>query len=616
MCGIAGVYFKKNFYDSFPHNEILSSLKHRGPDHQNYVIRPPVIFYHARLSIIGIGEENNQPHLSGNSLLCYNGEIFNYRELAGKYNVENCSGDVTLLHSLLKEKGTDVLKECNGFFAFARYDEDTKEFFLVRDRMGIKPLYFFQDEEKICFASEITPLLLLCGKQELNKNALYDFFQFNYIPGSQTIFRSVFSLPPAHYLYLSGNNAECRSWYEFHPLAGSEKNKKNFFINLLNQAVQDRLVADVPVGGFLSGGVDSSIVCGLASRHCKNFNTFSLGFTDQPYFDETKDAEKTAQYFKTNHLTIRISTHDALDMIPEMLRKNDQPFADSSALNIYFLCKHLTGKIKVVLGGDGADELFKGYYKHSALLWNGNPVFQAGMRFLHLILLPFSGSRNSSIGNFIRKIHKMGTLPASERQTILQLMKPEYENPAHSLLINPSHQNNVNPFFEKSPPYSFLTDEDFADLMYVLKDDMLVKTDRYSMMNSIEIRNPFLDYRVVSFALGLDKEEKISFLKRKKFLYETFQDFLPEHVLKKSKKGFEVPLSEWLFCLLTPLKIQNIFDEEKIRHQGIFNYPNLRSFLKQSITATTVKNPSLVWALWVFQDWYDRNESWIIKKSE
>jgi asparagine synthase (glutamine-hydrolysing) len=238
------------------------------------------------------------------------------------------------------------------------------------------------------------------------------------------------------------------------------------------------------------------------------------------------------------------------------------------------------------------------------------------MRFLHLILLPFSGSRNSSIGNFIRKIHKMGTLPASERETILQLMKPEYENPAHSLLINPSYQNNVNPFFEKSPPYSLLTDEDFADLMYVLKDDMLVKTDRYSMMNSIEIRNPFLDYRVVSFALGLDKKEKISFLKRKKFLYETFQDFLPEHVLKKSKKGFEVPLSEWLFRLLTPLKIQNIFDEEKIRHQGIFNYPNLRSFLKQSITATTVKNPSLVWALWVFQDWYDRNESWIIKKSE
>lgn len=608
MCGIAGVYFFKNFRNDFPHDNILGSLKHRGPDNQSYIIENPVVFYHTRLSIIGKDENSNQPIRYKNTILSFNGEIFNYPSLLKE---ENINSDTQVLVRLLEHEGIKCLNKLNGFFAIATYNTLTRSFFLIRDRLGIKPLFYSIENDKIIFASEIRTLLLLKGKTELNEYSIPQYFQFGYVPGIQTIFKNIYSLPPAHYLTVNEKNEiHIQPWFEFIPDRNKYSNPSAYFFKLLKDSVRLRLTADVPVGGFLSGGIDSSIVCGLASELNPDFQTYTLGFSDEPFFNENAIAQKTANYFRTKHTDIFISNNEIFDFIPEFLSKNDQPFADSSALNIYILCKKLSGKIKVVLSGDGADELFKGYKKHSGLRLASHFPILLLLKALHYSIYYLKGNRNSKSGNIIRAIHRLGNLTFNHKNNIRDLMKFYSSSDFYFLKAKfTPHEIDITP----REPFHYLNEEYFADLFYVLQNDMLVKTDRFSMLNGVEIRNPFLDYRIVEFATGLDDNEKIIFFDRKIFLKKTFRNFLPPHLLHLPKKGFEVPLSKWLKIIITEEKFKKIFNKEKIIHQNIFNPDEIEKFRLQFLKSPDAERTFLLWAILVFQTWYDTNESWIKK---
>ncbi len=608
MCGIAGIYFLKNFHDDFSHTDILKSIHHRGPDHQSFIVHNPVIFYHTRLSIIGMDEQSNQPIRFKNTLMCFNGEVFNYQSFLTE---ENLKSDTQVLVRLLEYEGNACLNKLNGFFAIAAYNFHSKTFFLIRDRLGIKPLFYSVDDKKIIFASEIRTLLLLKGKTELNRKAIPQYFQFGYIPGNQTIFKNIHSLPPAHFLTVNEKKEiQILPWFEFIPDRNKYSNSSAYFFNLMKDSVRLRLTADVPVGGFLSGGIDSSIVCGLASELNPHFQTFTLGFSDEPFFNENNIAQKTAEYFKTFHTSIFISNNEVFDLIPEFLQKNDQPFADSSALNIYFLCKKISGKIKVILSGDGADELFKGYKKHTGLRLASHFPILIFLKALHYGIYFLKGSRNSKSGNIIRAIHRLGNLSFNQKDNIRTLMKFYASFDLHFLNAKFTPlEIDITPH----KPFHNLDEEYFADLFYVLQNDMLVKTDRFSMLNGMEIRNPFLDYRIVEFATGLDDKEKINLFDRKIFLKKTFRNFLPPHLLHLPKKGFEVPLSKWLKTLITQKEFENIFNKEKIIHQNIFNPDKIEKIRLEFMQSPDAERTFLLWAILVFQTWYDVNESWIKK---
>ncbi|MCX8081197.1 MAG: asparagine synthase (glutamine-hydrolyzing) [Bacteroidia bacterium] len=614
MCGIAGIYFFKNFNNNFPHSEILNSLRHRGPDFQSFHIQNPFILYHARLSIIGLDNKSNQPLQYKNSILAFNGEIFNYQSYLKQFTDENLNSDTLLLARMLHYEGMECLNKLNGFFSISFYHAPSGDFFLIRDRLGVKPLYYSIDDEKICFASEIKPLLLLKGKCELNYDALLRYAQFGYVPGHDTAFKEILSLPQGHYLKISANHqTEIKPWFNFSPQTINETASTNTFFSLMKNSVELRLTADVPVGGFLSGGIDSAIVCGLAAQIKNDFQTFTLGFSDEPFFNEIHIAKKTSEFFKTNHQDVYITNNEIFDLIPEFIKKNDHPFADSSALNIYFLCKKLNGKIKVILSGDGADELFKGYLKHTALLFTSYPLFPFIFRCLRQLFFFNKGGRNSKISNLIRKIHKLGNLTSDEMKNIVHLMKFYSKDPAPFFLFKEKKSLIPHDFLKPIEPFSSSSASDFADLYYVLHNDMLVKTDRYSMQHGIEIRNPFLDYRVVEFALGLNSNEKINFFERKIFLKKTFRDFLPPHLFRQPKKGFEVPLTKWISILLNQEKFDMIFKKDKLESQGILNYDAIQGLFHEFKIKPDAENTFLLWAMWVLQEWIDANEVWIKK---
>jgi asparagine synthase (glutamine-hydrolysing) len=613
MCGIAGIhYFNGSVLESsFDGEKILDLLHHRGPDYRNWQKFSSTVFFHTRLSIVDQSPASNQPFSDNTHAMVYNGEIFNHDILRQKLSDVHTTGDTEVLFKLLKKEGPQCLPALNGFFAFAFLDIPTNNLLLARDRYGVKPLYYFNDGEKLAFASEIKPLMELAGKQQLNDTMLYTYLRLNFCAGRETIFKNIYRLLPGECVRISGNEVKVETWYSV-----PEKSEKANLFDLLDSSVQMRLNADVPVGTFLSGGLDSSIVSALAVRHHPRINTFSLGFKNALYFDETEEAEQVANHIGSAHHTLRLSEDDFLGKINPFLETIDEPFADSSAFNIYMLSEFTRRYVKVALSGDGADELFKGYFRHRALLLSESVRTRIFARALSLFLGKSKASRQGIYSNRIRQLQKFEQLiriPSHEKNKFLASISDHGE--VSGLMKTGVPSFYFDDLFNAGNSYRQFDTGDAFDLQTVLADDMLVKADRFSMRHGLEIRTPFLDYRVVEYALHLAKDKKINKNSQKFILRDTFGHLLPKETTARRKKGFELPLQSWLKGPLRSQISNHWLSEEKIKSENIFSVTQVEHLKRQLFSGDPGDSPAKIWALIVFESWLE-NFSDYIKPTE
>lgn len=603
MCGIAGIYFfnKESRIEQPVINNVLSALKHRGPDNQNHFQVGNCCLFHARLSILDLSDASNQPFTNNDKTkaMAYNGEIFNYAPLSKDISPLNTSGDAEVLFKLFDKNGISCLNSLNGFFSFAFYNSEANEFSIVRDRYGVKPLYYYADNEKIAFASELKPLLYLTGAQEINTNALHCYFRLNYISGKETIFRNIYRLLPGEYISVKNKKLHSEKWYEVPELP-----VKSDLFEVLSDSVKLRLHADVPVGSFLSGGLDSSIISALATKHHKNIHTFSIGFADEPYFDETHYAELTAKHIGSNHHVFKLKNSDFLNAVQPFFESIDEPFADSSALNVYILSQYTKKHVKVALSGDGADELFMGYNKHKAEYLSKKFLYKNILPAFEPIFGLLQGSRNSSFSNKIRQLKRFsGAVKLSDAERYISWASISSGSEVNELLKD-TDGKNFNQLFGEFFAQKKFNPVNLADLGIVLADDMLVKADRMSMRHGLELRNPFIDYRVVETALNLPLNQKINSNHQKVILRNTFSHLLPPEILNRSKKGFELPLWKWLKNELSNEINGNLLSDEFINEQGIFNYKRISQLKVELFSSNPGDAPAKIWALLIFQHWY------------
>lgn len=627
MCGITGIYAFNQLgrLNMINLAKATTALAPRGPDNQAHFNDDFVGLGHRRLSIIDTSVEANQPmqDITGRYILIYNGEFYNYRavrnELVMKGDQFRTSSDSEVLLALLIREGIAGLHKVNGFFAFAFYDTATNELLIARDRYGIKPLHFYRDQDKFLFASEVKSLLAYGIDKKIDKTSLYTYLQLNYLPAPMSMLQGMQKLRPGHFLKINGESMEMQPYYKLPenivPSTLDFNSSVSTVKETLEQAVMDRLVADVPLGTFLSGGVDSTVVSAIASRHVDGLKTFSIGYRDEPFFDETNYAAKAAKMLRTDHTVFKLTNHDLFDHLFDMLDYIDEPFADSSALAVYILGKKTRQDVTVALSGDGADELFAGYNKHAALLKMANPGtrdhFASAMAPLWQLL---PKSRNSVLANKVRQLEKFtraAKLAPQERYWFLASIGDKLY--AENLMLLNEEEINMQQFGEIREEClghlhtdSTISDNLMADLKLVLPNDMLTKVDLMSMAHGLEVRVPFLDHRVVELAFGLPEEMKITPKIRKRVVQEAFRSYMPKEIYNRPKKGFEVPLLKWFRHELRSLIEDDLLAPEFVRDQGVFNYLAVKKVKKQLFSRNPGDAHAKVWALIVFQWWWKK----------
>lgn len=623
MCGISGGYY----VNQLPPREVLltslSRLSSRGPDNEGIMTSGQVFLGHRRLSIIDVSANSNQPMSSddGRYTIIFNGEIYNFRDIKARLTDSGHSfrttGDTEVLLQAYMAYGEDCLEMLNGFFAFAIYDRKEGSIFAARDRMGIKPLYYYRDAEKILFSSEMKALYPLNIKREIDFNTLAQYLQLNYIPAPYSIYRSVRKLLPGQCMTIRDGEVRLRQYYQVPYKRGeytsmSYDEAKTELIRLVDDSVSQRLVSDVPLGTFLSGGIDSTVVTSVAARHKSNLNTFSIGFRDEGFFDETAYAEKVAEKLKTNHSVFKLTNDDLLDSLNSLLEYIDEPFADSSALLVNLLSRYTRQHVTVALSGDGGDELFAGYNKHYGE-WRirNKGIAEFGVNMLTPLWKSLPKGRHGKWNNRIRQLERFADgmkLPPDERYWRWCSFIPSSGYKDYFLWNIPVVEAEMvmrrKRFTSLIKPDGDLNDDLYADVQLVLPNDMLTKVDLMSMANSLEVRVPLLDHRIVEFAFSLPVSYKIDRKMKKKILQDAFRDVLPDDIYNRPKKGFEVPLLQWFRKELKSLIEDDLLSDDFIRDQQIFDLSYIKQLRKRLFSSNPGDVHAQIWALIVFQSWY------------
>lgn len=625
MCGIIGFYNKHSDASEYKKNLLnaVDSLKMRGPDSNGTFFDKNTGLGHTRLAVIDTSNAGNQPFTdsSGKYTLIFNGEFYNHKGYRNELENDGVKfiseSDTEVLLYLLVKYGKDAIQKINGCFAFAFYDSVKNEIIIARDRMGINPLLYYVEDDKIVFASEMKALIAFGLKPDIDYEAVFSYFQLNYFPPNQCVFRNTFKLKPGTYAVINENGIKNHEYYTI-PLSINNTEfpdyiqaKKQLY-TLLDESVKRRLISDVPIGCFLSGGIDSSIITALASAHTNNLNTFSIGFTDESYFDETNYANIVAEKYKTNHTVFKISSNDILDNFFKIIDYFDEPFADSSALAVYILSYCTKQKATVALSGDGADEMFAGYNKHSAH-FNASymGVKENFVKAFNPLWKIMPKSRSNKSSNLFRQLYRFSEgCKFTPRDRYWFWASIGSENYVESLLkrtINKlEFENKKNEYLKSVSNLSDINSVLYADMHLVLQGDMLTKVDLMSMANSLEVRTPFLDHNVVDFVFSLPYSYKITNSSRKRILKDTFRHLLPEELLNRPKHGFEVPLLKWFRNELWNLIDNDYLSEDYIKEQNIFNYNVIKKLKKQIHSENPEDSHAKIWALLVFQNWWKK----------
>lgn len=635
MCGISGFYaFSEKSKESFEEisQKFRKRLHKRGPDKNGEFLTDKVLLTHNRLSVIDITDKADQPMTSadGNYTIIFNGEVFNFKGLRKELELKGCvfhsESDTEVVLQLYIQEGLEFLNKLSGFFALAIYDRTRDELILARDRFGIKPLLFTQNESGFAFSSEMKSLLECLEPQELDHASLRMYFRLTYIPPPYTIFKNIQKLNPGCFLIISKDNVEkrCYSSYAFNrykpdPSADYHAACSEIY-RLLENSVTDQLVSDVPLGCFLSGGIDSSIITALASRHTRNLKTFSIGFPDAAYYDESNFAEVLAKKYRTDHTAFMLTNDDLFEAVEHMLEYIDEPFADSSALAVYVLSRETRKHVTVALSGDGADEMFGGYNKHVAELrirrrLLRDLLFRPAASMLNM----FPSSRASGFSDTIRKSRKFFEVYNMTRAGRYRFLSSfnDFET-IERLLISYGIHDDFNKRWkdianEIDPVSPEIEDVMMADMQLVLAGDMLPKVDMMSMANSLEVRPPFLDNRIVDFAFSIPTKFKVSKNINKKILRDAFRNELPSEILSRSKHGFEVPMNIWFKTHMRPMIDRYLESSEFIERQKLFRHDVIRSLVGRVVNSDRHDLQSFMWSLLVFQFWYEKYEHYIQK---
>jgi asparagine synthase (glutamine-hydrolysing) len=634
MCGICG---KLDFHGKETGEDLLKkmtgSFAYRGPDDEGIYISSPVALGHRRLSIIDLSPAGHQPmsNEDGSIWLVFNGEIYDFQRhrsmLESKgHRLKSQTDCETIIH-LYEEFGISCLGYLNGMFAFALWDSRNRQLWLVRDRLGIKPLHYYWDNNKLIFASEIKAILCDPGvPREIDMEALDLYLTLNYIPAPRTIFKNIRKLLPGSFLLADKDSIKIESYWDIPGVSGpsipesdNERDMdecKSHLYRLLEEAVTRRLISDVPLGAFLSGGVDSSIIVGLMARNSSRpVKTFSIGYKDIPSFDETGYALEVARFNNTDHQEFKLGYRDILDVFPEVLGNLDEPFADSSAVPTFIVSQKTRNHVTVALSGDGGDELFAGYRMYQGERWARYydllPLFLRNRLIAPLAdILPDArdkGGLNMAriIKKFIRGMSSSFAerfynwreiFPYSMRQGLL--MEPLNRNLCLDLI-----RNTVE--IEKDRfPDDIVNLMLYMDVKGLLPGDMLTKVDRMSMAHSLEVRVPFLDYTFVEYAFRLKGDVKLRGKTGKYILMESFRHILPPGVHNRPKYGFEMPIGAWLRNELRFL-IDEYLNRDLIKKQGLFNFDVIDGLIKNHMGFRRDTSWHL-WNLIVFQHWHRR----------
>jgi len=623
MCGICGVLS----LDGSPATEaavqaMVKSLVHRGPDSSGVYVNSNVGLGHTRLKIIDLSPAAHQPmsNEDGTLWIVFNGEIYNYKELRGPLKAlghpfRSHSDTEVILH-LYEEKGDRCVEELDGMFAFALWDVRRHSLFLARDRVGKKPLFYYKDSRLFAFASEIKALFRHPAvPMGVDESMIPSYFIHGYVPTPATFYRGISSLPPGHTLTVTAEGKQQKRQYwelSFSPHNGDhagftdERQIAGRIRELVTEAVRKRLFADVSLGAFLSGGVDSTIVVGLMSRLMKEpVQTFSIGFEGDRAFDETRYSRSVARHLKTDHIEFVVKPR-AIDLLETLVWHHDGPFGDPSGIPVYIVSRLTRDHVTVALNGDGGDELFAGYQRFYAGIIAERipaPIMQCANRVLSF--LPEPRNYYHPLRKAQRFFRGVG-IPFYERYSSwISLFHDDLEALViQDLLAGQGKSDRISHFrgyLEKISQYSPLSRLLYLNFKTYLPDDLLVKMDRMSMAHALEARSPFLDKDLMEYVAALPDSMKVRWGKTKYILKQAFSDLLPPEVRTRSKMGFGVPLAAWFRGQLREY-VQDLLLASDARIRDYLNQGYVEKVIQEHMQAKRDHGFRL-WAILTFEVW-------------
>lgn len=621
MCGIAGYYNfdPQNAAQEADLRRMCDVIRHRGPDQDGYFVFDNVALGMRRLSIIDLKTGKQPiPNEDKSIWIVYNGEVYNFPELRNEleakgHRFRTQTDTETVVHAY-EEWGADCPAKLNGMFAFAIWDNRCKRLFLARDRIGIKPLYYYAGGDRFVFGSELKSLLQLdTVPREIDPEALDLFLTYEYVPAPHSILRNIRKLPAGHTLTVSQGKVVLQQYWElqFHENGISKEAAKDELLAILQDSVQKRLISDVPLGAFLSGGIDSSTIVALMSRVMDQpVKTFSIGFEDQSY-NELHYARAIAEHFKTEHHEFIIRP-DAVELADQLVYLVDEPFGDFSIFPTYLVSKMAREHVKVVLSGDGGDELFGGYDTYVAN-WSDRlyrkyvpAALREKMIKPAVYLLPPTDKKKGLV-NRARRFIEGSSLPTDLEHTRWMTFLIEEEKASLYHEDFQAGRNGASPFnlmreyFARAATQDALNRQLYVDIKTYLCDDILVKVDRMSMAVSLEARVPFLDHRVVEFSARLPGDLKQQQTKTKIILKEALADLLPPQILKRGKEGFSIPIKSWLKKELRPL-MTDLLSAERLQQDRLFDAGYVEKLMREHLHGKENHSHRL-WALMVFHIW-------------
>ena len=649
MCGIAGVLYSKPMLNDGEFSSLMRAmgdvLRHRGPDdHGEWVdVDAGIGFAHRRLSIIDLSPAGHQPMVSRNNryVICFNGEIYNFREIRASLeksgiSFKGHSDTETLLESIAHVGLDKTLDLINGMFAFALWDKETRKLTLARDRIGKKPLYYGWCNDIFLFGSELKAL-----KQhpefddEIDRSALGQFIQYSWLNGPASIYSRIKKLTPGSYIEItqSSNMAQIQPKVYWSSINKAKEAQSNLYPGsyddsvdeldgLLNSAVRKRMIADVDLGALLSGGIDSSLVVSMMQANSlEKIKTFSIGFYEETH-NEAEHAKKIANYLGTEHEELYVTPQDCMDVIPKLPSIYDEPFADVSQIPTYLVSKLASQKVKVVLSGDGGDELFAGYTRYFRCIehWKKHENIPVALR-------PFISNSMDTTANLLW--HLFGKVKVEQGVKGWRRLGAKLEKRARRMYASTSLElfvrmmtrcMNANDIVIGSLKSDTLLSskkdwpnfqDQILNMMLIdtncyLPDDILVKVDRASMATSLEARSPILDKDIAEFSWRLPTSSRVSDRGGKKILKDVLAKYIPQTMTDRKKMGFGVPIGSWL---REPLRdwVEDMIHPDMLKEHGCFNHLVVRKIWDQHLSGWRNHN-DLLWSILMFQLWFAENK--------
>ncbi len=619
MCGINGIIDIHQKLGKNQLHDIIHSMNkkivYRGPDAEGIFSDDHLSMGMRRLSIIDLSTGNQPIYNEDQNLsIVFNGEIYNFqtlKKILKKNHKFSTNTDTEVILHAYEEWGVKAFDKIDGMFAFSIYDKREKNIIIVRDRIGEKPLYYYKDSDFFIWGSELKSLLCtdLISKQ-INKRGLNQYLQFTYIPAPLTIYDNIYKLLPGHWMKicLDGSITEGEYWNldsirTDKTLSYEEACKKLY--KLMKKSIEERVVSDVPLGAFLSGGIDSSTVVGMMSKVMKvPVETFTIGYKEKEY-DERSRARQMAEKWNTNHHECTLDYNNVLNSINEILMYLDEPLADPSILPSWFVCNFAKRYVKVALAGDAGDELFLGYDKYLINYYSDkfNKLPQLIRKTVKKIV--FCIPDKSGLSRKVRKVINNAEKDQYEKR--LDLMSRAFKKEERKYLMKSQFYDEectsiVSDRYYKLKGESELKRTQYTDISLVLEGDMIAKMDRMSMLNSLEVRIPLLSKEIVELAFSLPDKYKLDRRNKKRILKDTFHSLLPDKFEKLPKIGFGIPIDRWFRNELRGM-VEELLNKENIEKQQLFNWDYVNQILEEHY-AGKKNNGDKIWTLIVFQKWY------------